>query len=49
MLMDSFYHSQSTDDSLTGFKVVPHTSTVLFVNTSVFTHIAVCVEAHWES
>lgn len=26
-----FYHSQSTDDSLTGFKVVPHLSTVLFV------------------
>lgn len=31
MLMDS-YHSQSTDDSLTGFKLIPHTSTVLFVS-----------------
>lgn len=27
-----FYHSQSTDDSLTGFKPIPHTSTVLLIN-----------------
>lgn len=45
MLMDSFYHSQSTDDSLTGFKLVPHISTLLFA----VTHNAVYVDAHWES